>query len=507
MTRVCGPIVGFRGQDGDAWRLTIMAAYRDEDNPGPLSLDGVAVPPVALGDAGGVRVFAWTFSVPLQDSARPISYTLAGDAGSRSINIPARGQYPRLAYASCNGFSDPGDIRRTEDKYVSWKKLQKEHTGLPFHLLLLGGDQIYADGVWRDIEELREFNEQPRAARQLIAASPDLPAAIERYYTEAYCQRFSASPVADLLASIPTLMMWDDHDIFDGWGSYSDAEQASDVFQTVYRAARRCFQLFQLAQPPADPASGSWPSLPEQGGFNALLRLGELGLLVLDLRSERTQGQILAPASWNAVLDALDASRGLRHLLVMSSIPVVHPDLTFVQQALDVLPGQQELEDDLHDQWNSYSHRTEQIRLLHRLLDFAEANGTRVTILSGDVHVAALGVVESTRRPSRWMNANVINQLTSSPIVHPPPARIVRWLLERLGAEVRQIDRGITLQMLQFPGTDYRFIARRNWLSLDVDEQRRIWVNWFVDGADQPITKVVHPCERLAAEEIAALRS
>jgi len=259
--------------------------------------------------------------------------------------------------------------------------------------------------------------------------------------------------------------------------------------------------------PPADPASGSWPSLPEQGGFNALLRLGELGLLVLDLRSERTQGQILAPGSWNTIFAALDATSGLRHLLVMSSIPVVHPDLTFVQQALDVLPGQQELEDDLHDQWNSYSHRTEQIRLLHRLLDFAEANGTRVTILSGDVHVAALGVVESTRRPSRWMNANVINQLTSSPIVHPPPARIVRWLLERLGAEVRQIDRGITLQMLQFPGTDYRFIARRNWLSLDVDEQRRIWVNWFVEDIDPPLTKVVHPCERLAAEEIAAPRS
>ena len=65
---------------------------------------------------------------------------------------------------------------------------------------------------------------------------------------------------------------------------------------------------------------------------------------------------------------------------------------------------------------------------------------------------------------------------------------------------MRQIDRGVTLQMLQFPGTDYRFIARRNWLSLDIDEQRRIWANWFVDGADQPLTKVVHPCEHLGAE-------
>ncbi len=301
--------------------------------------------------------------------------------------------------------------------------------------------------------------------------------------------------MAELLASIPTLMMWDDHDIFDGWGSYSDAEQASDVLQTIFRVARRSFPLFQLH---TDPDAPGWPALPRQHGFNALLRLGSLGLLVLDLRSERTQQRILSPESWEAVFTTLDATAELRHLLVMSSIPVVHPDLTFAQQALDALPGQQDLEDDLHDQWNTYNHRTEQLRLLHRLLDFAEAHGTRVTILSGDVHVAALGTIESTRRPSAWLNAGIINQLTSSPIVHPPPSRIVPWLLERLGREPRTLDRGITLQMQQFPGTDYRFIARRNWLSLDFDEQGRIWANWFVDGATQPLTKVVHPCERLS---------
>jgi hypothetical protein len=301
-------------------------------------------------------------------------------------------------------------------------------------------------------------------------------------------------------------MMWDDHDIFDGWGSYSDQEQASEIFQAVYATARTCFSLFQLQ---SDPGAPTWPALPNQGGFNALLRFGEIGLLILDLRSERTQQQVLAPATWDVVLGALDATRGLRHLLVMSSIPVIHPDLSFAELALDMLPGEQDLEDDLHDQWGSYSHRTERLRLLHRLFDFADAQGTRVTILSGDVHVAALGVVESTRRPVRWLNANVINQLTSSPVVHPPPPRIVRWLLERLGTDVHELDRGITARMLQFPGTDYRFIARRNWLSLDVDAdpQRRIWANWFIEDGARPLTKVIHGCNPLAsANENPAMR-
>ena len=104
------------------------------------------------------------------------------------------------------------------------------------------------------------------------------------------------------------------------------------MLQTVFRAARRCYLLFQLL---ADPQAPTWPALAGQTGFNALFRLGELGLLVLDLRSERTQRQVLSPASWDVVFAALDATHGLRHLLV------IHPDLTFAQEALDVLPGRQ----------------------------------------------------------------------------------------------------------------------------------------------------------------------
>jgi hypothetical protein len=285
--------------------------------------------------------------------------------------------------------------------------------------------------------------------------------------------------------------MWDDHDIFDGWGSYSDEEQASPIFRTIFAAARTCFILFQLQ---SDPRSPSWPRLAGQPSFNAFLRLGTLGLLVLDLRSERSQRQILSLETWSVVFDALDRAEGLRHLIVMSSIPVVHPDLSFVERGVEILPGRQDIEDDLHDQWVSYLHRTERLRLIHRLLDFAHAKGTRVTILSGDVHVGALGVIESVRRPVQWLHANVINQLTSSAIVHPPPARIVRYFLEQMGDEVKEIDRGISGQMLQFPGTNYRFIASRNWLTVEFDDSDRIWVNWHIEDQREVLTKVVHPC-------------
>ena len=340
---------------------------------------------------------------------------------------------------------------------------------------------------------LRGFNELPRERRVTMDAGQGLLDELERFYVGTYRDRLSPEPVAEALASIPTLMMRDDHDIFDGWGSYSPEEQASPVFRTVFAAARTGFSLFQLQSNPREP---SWPALPGQRGFNALLRVGNVGVLVLDLRSERSQTQILAADTWNIVLDALDRTEGLRHLLVMSSIPVIHPDMSFIERGLGFVPGMQGIEDDLHDQWVSYNHRTERLRFVHRLLDFAEAKGTRVSIISGDVHVAALGVVESVRRPVQWLYANVINQLTSSPIVHPPPQRIVRYFLEELGREVNELDRDIRAQMLQFPGTDYRIIDARNWLSLEFDDRDRIWANWHVEGSPQVITKVVHPCQR-----------
>ena len=502
MSRVCGPIVGFRGQQGDVWRITIMVAHDGGTAPGALIHGERGQPPASevapssLREVGGAAFFGYEFSIPRKDDEQTIAYGFVGEERRWALAVPGRLQAPRIAYVSCNGFSMPGDMRRIADKNALWDDLGAMHASQPFHLLLMGGDQIYADELWDVIPELGRFNERPRSERVAMAADPSLLGALESFYVGTYQQRFSQPPVAEALASMPSIMMWDDHDIFDGWGSYSDEEQASPVFRTIFAAARTCFSLFQMQ---SDPRAPSWPALEGQPSFNAFVRLGTLGLLVLDLRSERSQRQVLSLETWSVVFDALERAEGLRHLLVMSSIPIVHADLSFVERGVEMVPGRQDIEDDLHDQWVSYNHRTERLRLIHRLLDFAHATGTRVTILSGDVHVAALGVIESVRRPVQWVYANVINQLTSSAIVHPPPARIVRYFLEQMGDEVKEIDRGISAQMLQFPGTNYRFVAARNWLSIEFDDTDRIWANWHIENQQEVLTKVVHPCERITS--------
>ncbi len=51
------------------------------------------------------------------------------------------------------------------------------------------------------------------------------------FYFTHYRQHWCSRHLADALACIPQVMMWDDHDIFDGWGSYPHALLTCSVFQ------------------------------------------------------------------------------------------------------------------------------------------------------------------------------------------------------------------------------------------------------------------------------------
>lgn len=311
---------------------------------------------------------------------------------------------------------------------------------------------------------------------------------VDAFYFNLYCDRWSEPHSAKMFASVPTVMMWDDHDIFDGWGSYPPEQHQSAVFQGIFKIARDYFYLFQC-----QGFQNEFLIVPENG-FTLGYRIGEIGLLVLDLRNERTIDQILSPSHWNKIYAWMDRANDLSHLFVVSSIPVLHPSFNMLEQALGIFPGQQELEDDLRDHWTSRPHTGERLRLIHRLLDFAEKNNTRITIISGDVHIAATGAIVSERHPNHT-GLNVMNQLTASGVVHPAPAGLMLFALNHLFDEEDEIDRGITGRMLKFPGTPYRFIGKRNWLSLEPDLEKNpvhIWANWYIEGESKPYTKVIH---------------
>lgn len=512
MATLLGPLVQFLGAPDGRWCLSVLLVTEAATPPSfqSTALTDPLKPLCRL--QNGATVWRGGLAVPQTASAQRVTYSAEGI--SHALSVPAKGESPRMAYASCNGFSSPSLMKGVADKNALWTRLLNLHNGRerinqrsfgPYHLLLMGGDQVYSDTLWQDpgCPDMVAWSQLPRDARRQAPWTAALQTQVTGFFESLYLRQWSQPEVAEVLATLPSVMMWDDHDIFDGWGSYPGPDHDCPVYQGVFAVARTFFALFQRHSLVGTPPPCT---LPKQAAFTAGYRMGRVGLLALDMRSERSPerssagnlqcAQVLSERSWQAAYQWLDAQKGLTHLLVMSSIPVVHPSFELLEKMLGVLPGQQELEDDLRDHWTSLPLRAERLRLIHRLFQFSQDTGCRVTVLSGDVHVAALGVLES-RRSATDTHAQVITQLTSSGVVHPPPAAMVRYFLENACTRVETVDRGIQAAMYEFPASARRLIGARNILTLELDEASsaspRLWANWWVENEAQPSTKVIHP--------------
>ncbi len=496
-----GPILKFCGSDNIVWKISVLLVSEGSDETPAVNIESggarMDIKPRLLKswpDAAQPKYRVWKYEidVPQAASAQQVSYNV--NQVKYEFSVPAKNAPPVSAYGSCNGFSDPKLMKRISDKNALWKKMKERHGICHYNLLLLGGDQIYSDSMWELLDSLKAWTELNGDARNKAAFSDGMKAEVDSFFIETYIARWSQPEVAEMMSSIPTVMMWDDHDIFDGWGSYPAEQQSSSVYQGIFKIAREYFQLFQLQSNTDHPAA---TILSKQDNFSYAFRVGPYGVLVLDLRSERTATQVMSLQSWGEVYGWLDKQQDCKHMLVMSSIPVVHPDFSTLEALLCALPGQQELQDDLQDHWRSRSHQQERLRFIQRLLGWSTAKtGGRATILSGDVHVGAWGIIDAPVTDTR-PNARVMNQLTSSGIVHPPPPAIALFYLERMADRTEKLPAGITTTMSKIPGASGCYIGARNYLSLEPDDApsggNRLWANWWVEGETIAYTQTIDP--------------
>ena len=110
------------------------------------------------------------------------------------------------------------------------------------------------------------------------------------------------------------------------------------------------------------------PLLDDQPGFTFVHRAGPVRLVVADLRTERSQEQVLGPETWRSLQNSLSnieannrkhPGTGCQHLLFMSSVPVVHPKLSLAEAFLDNFGSEHVLDssaDDLKDHWTHNDH-------------------------------------------------------------------------------------------------------------------------------------------------------
>ncbi len=452
MAFVAGPILYALGADAERTRLTALVVTDNPSPPGSLAPAGAgAVLPELLAECAGGRFWRYVFTLPARADA---SYVLEGE--EYGVAAALSGDV-RIAYVSCNG-QEHGDAQRDNaERNVLWRMLHERHDKRPYHLLLHGGDQLYADEAKYAHPELKRWAGLPMQKKGEAPFTAEMRDAVERYFFERYRDLNTAPSVAHLCARVPSLMMWDDHDIMDGWGSHYLEMLESPCARGIFEVARRMFALWQLGcnldERSPICVNGSSPH------FSWQARFPEFSIIAPDLRSTRKPDQVMSEDSWEHFIRVLNETPDGEPVVLMSSVPALGPRLSLVESFLRYLPGLQKYEDDLRDQWQSRAHRVEWRRLLSLLEERRERHGNSITIVSGEIHMA-------TRGTMRCGNGGVLHQLVSSGITHTPPPSIFARVLGLLASFGEDPLKGRPIELHPLPGAKRIYTIERNALEL-----------------------------------------
>lgn len=375
--------------------------------------------------------------------------------------LPGADEAPRMAFASCNDVLKKGHVPGRSD-YQLWQSMWERHQEAPYSLLLMGGDQVYADHLLGQMKSprLRRWWDAPLEQQVSLEPSESELEELAFGFAELYVRSWDQQDVSLMLASVPSLMMWDDHDIIDGYGSYPEPFQQSQMMQALYKIAEVFFVNFQLRG--HDNAS----LLGEKAALSWGLKFRGQAILAMDNRSERTETMIMSHGHWQQLQLWLDEVNNDEKLWVMTAVPLMYPSFESVEPWIGKVPVLNKYEDDLKDHWRAIGHREERIRFLQTLSD-ARKRLDFVSILSGDVHVGALAHMQTPY--------GGVHQLVSSAIVNHPPSWFA-WHMMSMFADMspEEIQQLHIRQCKPFAG---RAILRAaNYCEIDCRENLATWV-------------------------------
>ncbi|CAK0778124.1 Alkaline phosphatase family protein [uncultured Gammaproteobacteria bacterium] len=476
---VVGPILLFRGEQAGRWRVSALFVLAGEAEPFDLEVEGIGlpVPPRHLTTSHNFHIWRFDFAVPLADKGQRLAYRFVdqgdGPDGSQwGFSVPGRTERPRLAYVSGGGADDEDRLGFVEpgNRLERWRNLAETLPERPAHILLLGGGQVEVDGVWQASPTLAAWATHTPDLRQTMPFTRVMADQTMDYYFKLYCRTFSQPEIAAVLAEIPAVMMWDDRDIFSGWGSLEATDQSCQVVRGLQAVAKRHFSMFQLGTMLREPAESVWGA--RQGTFSQGLRYEDLGILALDLRSDRNPTRVLSEATWAELPVWLRRFAGCRNLLVMSGAPLIFPEPGGVDRILSRCGIGSLLNSNPDDRWSSPGHVEEAERLLRVISDFGLTNRCRITFLSGKEGLGAAGTVRD--RKGIW-------QMVAGEMVQPPPSGWRTRVLEWLSGASETLPNGLTVDLRSFAETGHRLLRSRSWLELEFDHRSRVQARWHTD--------------------------
>ncbi|CCF57840.1 hypothetical protein KAFR_0D01930 [Kazachstania africana CBS 2517] len=455
--------------------------------------------------------FRYSIELPLVTYEQMVKYEIDGKFQPQyRFFIPADNtNFNSIAY-SCNGFSL--SVNTTTFKGSLWYDILRKHTKIHYNVMLGGGDQIYSDSIKLYSAKVKKWAETKDLVKKYsMKVTPDVQLEIYNFYLQEYIEWFGYGhwhgstpesmttqrcfPIA--MCTIPSINIWDDHDIIDGFGSYNDTFMKTDIFSSIGKAAYKYYMLFQhhSNMDGSDDEhylqNSNWILGHKPGVYigekshSLFTRLGpNIGLLGLDCRTERKRKEIVSPETYDTVFyrltEEIARQPKLDHLLVMLGVPIAYPRMVWLEWMfsspllaplkwlskkgiiarglVNEFNGEVELLDDLDDHWCARHHKRERNYLMARLQDFSARHGVRISILSGDVHLASVGrftaklhrrhlfgnkrIEEENKKVLSEPENDVrlmFNIISSAVVNTPPPDGMARFLQAR-GTKVHHFD-------------------------------------------------------------------
>ncbi|MEV7248257.1 alkaline phosphatase D family protein [Streptomyces cyaneofuscatus] len=396
---------------------------------------------------------------PPEDSRLPPSTITTPPVGVAA----AEGHGVRVSFGSCRWAAAPGDGHDPvgPDALVTLAaRLAAEPAAERPDVLLLLGDQVYAD-------ETSAATRRRLAMRRDLGEPPGAEVADYEEYTCLYDESWRDPEVRWLLSTVPSCMIFDDHDVIDDWntsaawqeqiratpwwherivsglmsywvyqhlGNLSPAELAADPVYAAVRARPDGTETLRrfAAETDADPARTRW-------SYQRIF--GRVQLLMVDTRAARVLDEgrraMLDESEARWVRDrVLEDPAAYDHLLIGSSLPWLLPPLVHDAETWNAALsagarggrwarfGEKVRRAADLEHWaafpESFGRFTE---LLRRVGSGPDAPAT-VCVLSGDVHHAYIAEPHwPADTPGGAPRARVL-QLTCSPVHNSVPRSI-----------------------------------------------------------------------------------
>ncbi|KAH5698660.1 hypothetical protein HBI44_079690 [Parastagonospora nodorum] len=370
---------------------------------------------------------------------------------------------------------------------LMWKDiLQKNAECGGFHVQLGLGGQIYADRLWKELPLLKQWTatsgkEIRKNAPWTAKHEEDVCHAYFHYYTS----HFDQPHLREAFAQIPHILALDDHDIFDGFGSYPEYMQFSNMFKNIGRLGIEMYLLFQhhTTLEILRNVSNDMDLFTVTGtGWHFIKYLGPCVTVVgPDCRSERNPHQVMAGPTYQGIFPKVATlPPSVQHCIWMVPVPIVYPRLESVEHLAHSMAtgkkvatgtfnmlgkvtssvagvvgaksvvgdgfssvkkalgksglmsgvlspfGDIDILDELRDQWTHDSKDLERTYLIRTLQGIAHNKSLRMTFFSGAVDCCGAGLVHD---PSRPQDHKTMYQIISASVVNGPPGSYTLRLL------------------------------------------------------------------------------